>query len=235
MLQINNIQNMSNPSDNIRTIRRDLSPYLFNFLRDDDAPTILHEILTSGILLSKEHEYICFTDAPITCYLSNLEYFNSWKERGYKAMFSQYGIGIARDWLVENVGARPVIYGKADEINFLNESIRWRFQELDIQKGDFSWLREWRIPMKELNLYEIPRDHIIFIAPKEEELREYAVDWDFDVDFDYDHGETHPYLIETPKETRFWKGFSIDQIKEIENDFVLSACTKTQIIGEKLL
>ena len=49
---------MSNPSDNIRTIRHDLSPYLFNFLRDDDAPTILHEILTSGTLLSKEHEYI---------------------------------------------------------------------------------------------------------------------------------------------------------------------------------
>ena len=160
-----------------------------------DAPTILHEILTNGTLLSKKHEYICFTDAPITCYLSNLEYFDSWKERGFKAMFSQYGIGIARDWLIENLGARPVIYGQPDEINLLNESIRWRFQELDIHKGDYSWLREWRIPMKELNLYEIPREHIIFIAPKEEELKGYAVDWDFDVDFDYDHGESHPYLF----------------------------------------
>lgn len=75
---------MSNLSDKIRTIRHDLSPYLFNFLRENDAPTILHEILTSGTLLSKEHEYICFTDAPITCYLSNLEYFDSWKERDYK-------------------------------------------------------------------------------------------------------------------------------------------------------
>lgn len=226
---------MSNPSDNIRTIRRDLSPYLFNYLRDDNAPAILHEILATGTLLSMEHDYICFTDAPITCYLSNLKYFDSFKEKGRKAMFSQYGIGISRDWLYENKGARPVIYGQADEIKFLDESIRWRFLELDIHKGDYSWLREWRIPMKELNLYEIPRDYIIFIAPKEKELREYAVDWDFDVDFDYDHGETHPYLIETPKETRFWKGFSIDQIKEIENDFVLSARTNTQIIGEKLL
>lgn len=84
--------------------------------------------------------------------------------------------------------------------------------------------------MKEPNLYDIPREHIIFIVPKEEELKGYAVDWDFDVD--YDHGESHPYLIETPKETRSWKGFSIDQIKEIENDFVLSASTNTQIIGE---
>lgn len=116
-------------------------------------------------------------------------------------MFSQYGIGIARDWLIENLGARPVIYGQAEEIYFLNESIRWRFQELDIHKGDYSWLREWRIPMKELNLYDIPREHIIFIAPKKEELKEYAVDWEFDVD--YDHGETHPYLIETPKDIRY--------------------------------
>lgn len=116
----------------------------------------------------------------------------------------------------------------------MDESIRWRFLELDIHKRDYSWLREWRIPMKEPNLYDIPREHIIFIVPKEEELKGYAVDWDFDVDFDYDHGESHPYLIETPKETRSWKGFSIDQIKEIENDFVLSGRTNTQIIGEKL-
>ena len=210
---------MSNPSDNIRTIRHDLSPYLFNYLRDDNAPAILHEILTTGTLLSMEHDYICFTEAPITCYLSNLKYFDSFKEKGHKAMFSQYGIGISRDWLYENKGARPVIYGQADEIKFLDESIRWRFLELDIHKGDYSWLRE----------------HIIFIAPKEEELREYAVDWDFDVVFDYDHGETHPYLIKTPQKTRFWKGFSIDQIKDIKNDFVLSARTNTQIIGEKLL
>ncbi|MSS17594.1 hypothetical protein [Sodaliphilus pleomorphus] len=183
-----------------------------------------------------EHDYICFTDAPITCYLSNLKYFDSFKEMGRKAMFSPYGIGISRDWLYENKGARPVIYGQADEINLLDESIRWRFLELDIHKRDYSWLREWRIPMKELNLYDIPREHIIFIVPKEEELKGYAVDWDFDVDvdFDYDHGESHPYLIETPKETRSWKGFSIDQIKEIENDFVLSARTNTQIIGENL-
>lgn len=47
-------------------------------------------------------------------------------------MFSPYGIGISRDWLYENKGARPVIYGQADEINLLDESIRWRFLEFDI-------------------------------------------------------------------------------------------------------
>ena len=225
---------MSNPSDNIRIIRHDLSPYLFNYLRDDNAPNILHEILTTGTLLSLKHDYICFTDAPITCYLSNLDYFDKFKKIGCKPMFSKYGIGISRDWLYENKNARPVIYGQADEINLLNESIRWRFQELDILKKDYSWLREWRIPMKELNLYEIPREHIIFIAPKEEELKGYAVDWELDVDFDYDHGESHPYLIETTKGTRFWKGVSLDQIKDIGNDFVLSAHTMSQIIVEKL-
>lgn len=78
---------MSNPSDNIRTIRHDLSPCLFNYLRDDNAPAILHEILTTGTLFSMEHDYICFTDAPITCYLSNLNISTVLKKWGVKPCF----------------------------------------------------------------------------------------------------------------------------------------------------
>lgn len=226
---------MGNPSDNIRTIRHDLSPYLFNYLRDDNAPDILHEILTTGTLRAIENEFICFTDAPITCYLTNLRYFESWKQRGRKAMFSKYGIGISRDWLYDNRNARPVIYGKKDEVNLLDESIKWRFQELDLRIKDFSWLREWRIPMKELNLYNIPKEHIIFIVPTKDEIKDFAVDWVFDVEFEeFEKGECFPYITEKPQDTRSWKGFAIDQIQGIENDFVLSALTSNQIIGEKM-
>lgn len=223
-----------NPSDRIRTKRPDLSPYLFNFLRDNEAPETLHQILTYGTLISKENEFICFTDAPITCYLPNLEYFDDWKQRGYHAMFSQYGIGISRDWLIKNSGARPVIYGSPDEKKLIDDSIKWRFQELDIEKNDFSWLREWRIPTDSLNLFKIPREHIIIIVPTKEILSNFTCDFEFDVDFDYDHGESRPYIVESQTNTRAWKGYTIEQIKQFQNDFKLSAHTQTQIIGEDL-
>ena len=225
---------LKNPSDNIRVNRPDLSPYLFSFLRDDNPREILHAILRDGELLSVENNYICFTDAPITCYLPNLDYFNSWKEKGKIAMFSYYGIGISRDWLIKNMGARPVIYGSKEEFELLDDSLKWRFLELDVDNYDFSWLREWRIPQKKINLFSIPREHVIFIVPKEDEIKDFASDWDIDVDFDYDHGEVIPYLIETQTLKRAWKGFAISQIKQMDNDFQLSGATINQVIGEDL-
>lgn len=224
----------SNPSDKLRINRPDLSPYLFTFLRDQYPQEILHIILTEGRLLSSEHDYICFTDAPITCYLPNLDYFNSWKERGRSAMFTYYGIGISRDWLIKNMGARPVIYGSKEEESLLPDSMKWRFLELDVEKNDFSWLREWRINKKEINLNTIPKEHVIFIVPTEDELKDFASKWNYDVDFDYDHGETRPYLIEIKENKREWKGFAISQIKQMENDFQLSGATADQKIGETL-
>lgn len=228
------MQNVKNPSDSIRVKRPDLSPYLFNFLRDDHPQEILHAILRDEVLQSEENDYICFTDAPITCYLPNLEYFNSWKEKGRTAMFSYYGIGISRDWLIKNMGARPVIYGSKEEFHLLDDSLKWRFLELDVERYDFSWLREWRINQKAISLHSIPKDHIIFIVPNEKELKDFASKWDFDVDFDYDHGECTPYLIETQELKRAWKGFAISQIKQMDNDFELSGATINQVIGEEL-
>lgn len=222
---------MSNPSDKIRSKRADLSPYLFNFLRDEDAPEVLSEILTTGILKSIKHPYICFTDAPITCYLPNLEYFNSWKEKGWEAMFTKYGIGISRDWLFEKFGARPVIYGSQDEEELLDESIKWRFQSLDIKTGDWSWLREWRINSNVLDLNEIPREQIIVIVPEKKDQERFLADYEIKLDFIEGDGQYLPYAIE--KHSRVWKGYSIDQISKFENDFELSAHTATQKICEE--
>lgn len=227
---------MKNPSNNLRKLRIDLSPYLFTFLKDEHPCEILHEILTSGVLKSEKHNYICFTDAPITCYLPNLEYFEKWKNKGYNAMYSKYGIGISRDWLINNMGARPVIYGDASEEEKLHESIKWRFLTLDVEKYDYTWLREWRIPQKELNLYEIPREHLIIIAPTEEKLKDFIVGWDYDVDvIEGEPGEVWPLCVyEKSTEKREWKGIAINQIQEFTNDYALSSHTESQFIGENL-
>lgn len=227
---------MKNPSNNLRKLRIDLSPYLFTFLKDDHPSEILHEILTSGVLKSEKHNYICFTDAPITCYLPNLEYFEKWKDKGYNAMYSKYGIGISRDWLICNMGARPVIYGDASEAEKLHESIKWRFLTLDVENYDYTWLREWRIPQKELNLYEIPKECLIIIAPTEEELKNFIVGWDYDVDFiEGEPGEVWPLCIyEKSTEKREWKGIAINQIQGFINDYDLIGCAENQTIGEDL-
>ena len=227
---------MANPSDILRKRRMDLSPYLFTFLRDDHPQETLHEVLTTGKLMSKDNDFICFTDAPITCYLPTLEYFEEWKNKGRRAMFSMYGIGICRDWLIKTLGARPVIYGDDSEKELLHESLQWRFLTLDVENYDFSWLREWRIPQKEINLFSIPKEHIIVIVPTVEELKDFVVGWDFDVDFaEYESGELgHPYIIEKSTENREWKGFALNQIQQVKNDFELIGKTANQIIGEKI-
>lgn len=228
---------MKNPSENLRKMRIDLSPYLFTFLRDDHPQEILHEILTTGRLMSKNNDYICFTDAPITCYLPTLEYFKEWKDKGRYAMFSMFGIGICRDWLIRKMNARPVIYGDKSEINLLHQSIRWRFSTIDVEKYDYSWLREWRIPQKELNINVIPKEHLIVIVPTEKDLKEHSVGWDYEIDFfEGEPGESwRPYVSEKSTKKREWKGFAISQIQHLTNDFELSEKTVSQIIGEEII
>lgn len=225
---------MGNPSNNLRKLRIDLSPYLFTFLKDERPVEIFHEILTTGLLKSERHDYICFTDAPITCYLPNLEYFEEWKNKGCHAMYSKYGIGISRDWLINNIGARPVIYGDDSEKEKLDESIKWRFLRLDVETYDYTWLREWRIPQSQLNLYEIPKDEIIIIVPNEEDLKEFIVGWDYEVDFiEGEPGEDWPlYVYEKSTEKREWRGFAINQIQQFTNDYDLIGNAESQIIGE---
>ena len=69
-----------------------------------------------------------------------------------------------------------------------------------------------------------------------EELKDFVVGWDFDVDFaEYEPGELgHPYIIEKSTENREWKGFALNQIQQVKNDFELIGKTANQIIGEKI-
>lgn len=227
---------MLNPSENLRKKRMDLSPYLFTFLRDSNSKGTLHEILTTGKLISNKNDFICFTEAPITCYLSELEYFDTWKSNGFHAMFSKYGIGICRDWLIKNYGARPVIYGDETEKKLLHESIQWRYEYFDIQNHDYSWQREWRIHQKELNLRDIPKDHIIIIVPTDDEINYFASGYDYAIDFtEGEPGELRdPCVYEESTEKREWKCYAISQIQYFSNDFDLSGQTINQTIGEKL-
>ncbi len=74
----------------------------------------------------------------------------------------------------------------------------------------------------------------IIVTKDEKSLAACVRETDFDVEFDYAHEmqQSYPHLVIF--DTRKWKGLTLDQIKEISDDYGLSAYTQTQIIGERL-
>lgn len=127
----------------IINLREDMSDFLFHFTKGQNAFDTLGEILKDGQLRDINNRgYFCFTETPLSLLVPLFEYFT--KEYPNNPMFAPYGIGVKKSTFFA-LGGRPVIYGKKKEENLLDESIRWRFEEMRLPYRDFSWLREWRI------------------------------------------------------------------------------------------
>lgn len=172
-----------NPSENLVKNRNDLSPYLFHFTKGEDAYDKLTNILNQLKLTSSTHDYICFTETPMTHFRENLLYMNSF----YKPMLSFYGIGFRRDLLIKDFGAKSVIYGdKMDEANLKKIDMGWRFEELNVLTHDFTWLREWRIRY-EFDFSSISPEDIIIIAKTGDEVRSLCSLQELeDIDYEYE-------------------------------------------------
>ena len=148
--------------DNTKKImdtREDVSNFLFHLTKEPDAQMTLDKILYDGKLIAGECGYICFTEAPITILPQMIEYFATYNE---KAKFAPYGVAFPKSLLFYK-GARPVIYSDYGEDSLLDPSIRWRHQDFHPivykvagkpQYRDYSWMREWRLPLKEFSFSE---------------------------------------------------------------------------------
>lgn len=224
-------QNM-NPSENLRR-RSDLSPFLFHFTKDrngDDAKSIIQEIIDE-MKLKSDAGYICFTEQPLIMCDEMFSYFN----RFPKPMYRPYGIGIRRDLLYRK-GARNVIYGSLEEGESMPESMKWRFLEMDVDKYDFSWLREWRYPGNELDFSEFSSDDVIIVTPqKEDEVIAFSPDYAVDFDYDSDTNTSIPRLYACGA-SRAWRSINFDRVKKDKmNDYMVDASTFfEQRIGEDL-
>lgn len=224
---------MSIGSDKFRTKKRDQSPHLFHFIsgKEYEAAEILRTILQEKCLRSRKDEYICFTASPIT---QVGEFFETLVNRTDQPMYQPYGIGFSRDILIRGYGAKNVIYGdEADEKTMANCGLSWRFFKLNVDSYDYEWLREWRVPGKEFDFSNFPKEHIIVIAPTDDKLldfvtREYCVQsWDYDENT----GEKFDDWLEMYD--RSWKGLSLESIRNQNfiNDYQVSGSTISQIIG----
>lgn len=148
-----------NNTKKIIDTREDVSKFLFHFTKEPDAQITLEKILCDKKLIAGDIGYICFTEAPLTMLPKMMEYFSTYNE---KAKFAPYGVGFPKALLFYK-GARPVIYSDYGEEKLLDKSILWRHQDFHPiiykvsgkpQYRDYSWMREWRLPMKEFNFSE---------------------------------------------------------------------------------
>lgn len=224
---------MSISSDKFRTKKRDQSPYLFHFTSGNEyeAAEILKTILQEKKLKSKKNDYICFTASPIT---QVGEFFETLVNRTGQPMYQPYGIGFSRDILISKYGAKNVIYGdEADEKAVSKCGLCWRFLKLDVDSYDFEWLREWRVPGKDFDFSEFPKEHIIVIAPTDDKLLDF-VTRDYCVQtWDYDENTGKKFDDWVEMYDRSWKGLSLESIRDqnFVDDYQVSGSTITQIIG----
>lgn len=220
-----------NPSENLVKNRNDLSPYLFHFTKGEDAYDKLTNILNQLKLTSSTHDYICFTETPITHFRENLLYMNSF----YKPMLSFYGIGFRRDLLIKDFGAKSVIYGdKMDEANLKKIDMDWRFEKLNVLTHDFTWLREWRI-RHEFDFSSISPEDIIVIAKTDDEVKNLCSLQELeDIDYEYEPEIGECTIWPMFSNIRGWKGISIEHVEKLASDKEVDSYSKSLKIGDYL-
>lgn len=159
-----------NPIETINFYKgRDVSPYLFHFVKGIEPLRILEQILKENALKSIDYQFISYTESPLRVMNDILDYFLTYKDKPRcSPMFEKYGIGINKKKMYEKYGARPVIYGTYEERRLFDKSLHWRFERLDFCEWDFSWQREWRTKG---NYFELPEDDedVVIICKYEKE------------------------------------------------------------------
>lgn len=201
---------MRNGLDRIRNRRRDLTPYLFHFIKgkgDKSPEVILSKILTERCLKSSKG-VICFTEAPLTSCREMFDYM----ERFDEPMYTKYGIGIPRDLLFKH-GARNVIYVKNNEVRQIPENMRWRCLPFEPESYDYTWLREWRLPVTEFDFSNF-KDDLCVITPTDNDLIELTISYDVDAEYEYEAGDD-PTINASSTGFRLWKGISIEEMVKI--------------------
>ena len=158
--------------------REDLSNYLFHFTKGRNAKTTLLSIINDNAIKDINHTgRICFTETPVTLLAPMFNLFNSYPD----PMYAPYGVGIRKD-VVYNNGGRPVIYGDETDKKILPQALKWRYELYDIEKHDFTWLREWLLPMDNI---ELLFDNCFFIVDTNNDIEE-LWHWVNSIDMDID-------------------------------------------------
>lgn len=219
----------------------DQTPYLFHFTKGSlaQARANFQNILKEKKLVSKENKYICFTASPVTQLGS---FFDTHVYGTNRPMYQPYGIGIPRDVLIREFGAKNVIYGdRSDFENLQKVDMDWRFESLSVKDPynirDYEWLREWRVPCKDKELdFSTIIDDVIIIVPTQYELEDFAIEEEvrYQASVNPFTGDVEPEQFEYYN--RLWKAYSWEKIKMnvFANDYALKQDADGKEIGEDM-
>lgn len=190
-------------------LREDMSNYLFHFTKGKDAYLALEKILSERILLDKNgNGYICFTEAPICMLADFFKYICN--QYTVPKIIAPYGIGIKKDLLFKN-GARPVIYGTHDEKALLPEELQWRHVDMNLPNYDFSWLREWRLKLKDGKRgIRFTPDQVVVITRTQDQQMLFC---ETEVNNPDEYEELDESMIEFKQ---IYRGFSFDEIDQYD-------------------
>lgn len=216
---------MNNTLVNILKSREDLSEYLFHFTNGSNAKDILASITQDKSLKDmKMKGVICLTEAPLLSLVNMFKIFESYPE----PLYAPYGIAIKKDYIY-SLGGRNVIYGLPEEKIFLDESIRWRFEKYIPNQSDFTWLREWRVPIEKI---ELSIDNCFVITKTKNELYSFMFNEEKLIDVDFDGCIADGQFWGTAYGTveRSFKGVSIEDLTELNE---MSKLEFERIIAEQ--
>jgi hypothetical protein len=136
-------------------MRADLAKHLIHFTKGrdrEDAYQTLKLILQQRRLLGSARlvrgtiPCVCFSEAPLTSLEHGLI-----NDAGF-SRYSPFGLLFLKSFIFGR-GGRPVIYQPEEEFGLLPEALRWRhvrFEPTGDSPIDFTWEREWRLPVDEL-------------------------------------------------------------------------------------
>jgi hypothetical protein len=112
---------------------------------------------------------------------------------------SLYGLGFRKQYLY-SLGARPVVYQPNADIALLDDSIRWRHVEFDLEKPvDYTWQREWRLKAEKL---EFDYEEVVALLEDTADLADLLWEINIDVDVEGSSGEWY-YVGGTCKKLDF--------------------------------
>ena len=187
--------------------REDISDYLFHFTKGSGAKETLKSILKDKKLKDKRSRgYICFSESPVTLLAPMFDLFKQWDN----PLYAPYGIGIKKDYIY-NIGGRQAIYGDENERTVIPQSLKWRFVSYNPKCCDFTWLREWRVPVSEIEL-SLENCFVIVDQNREmEELRELLMELD-DIEVDAQPEDGGVLTEYTGYFSRKYKSISLEDI-----------------------
>ena len=195
---------------------RDVSPYLFHFVKGNNPICVLEQILKDNALKSDRHNYISYTESPLRVMNDILDYFQVFRDKpGCRPMYEKYGIGINKKFMYEKYGARPVIYGPVEDKQLIDEELLWRFELLDFVNWDFSWQREWRTKG---NYFELPEDDedVVIICRHEKEAERLKELYGHPcVSFEYiEDNHASDYIAESYASIQLMSDFEMECLKQ---------------------